>query len=109
MKAEHLLSINNTLGEGPVWHPEEQKLYWVDIQSNCFYRYAPATEELERFDVGQPVGALVFRKPGGLVLALRDGFAFWDEATQALEFIADPESDKPDARFTAIPNMREKG
>ncbi len=99
MKAEHLLSINNTLGEGPVWHPEEQKLYWVDIQSNCFYRYALGDEAPERFDVGQPVGTVVFRESGGLVLALRDGFAFWDEAAQELDFIADPEADKPDARF----------
>ena len=99
MQAEHVLSINNTLGEGPVWHPEEGKLYWVDIQSDCFYRWTPGDAAPERFDVGQPVGTVVFREQGGLVLALRDGLAFWDETTQKLDFIIDPEADKPDARF----------
>jgi len=74
-------------------------LYWVDIESDCYYRYDPATGELERVDVGLPVGVLAFREKGGLVMATRDGFAMWDPDAQALTPIADPEAGKTHARF----------
>ena len=77
MQVEHILPIKNVLGEGPLWHPEEQALYWVDITGYCFYRLFPCSGQHERFDVGLPVGALAFRAGGGLLLATRDGFAFW--------------------------------
>jgi sugar lactone lactonase YvrE len=98
-QVERLLHLNNRLGEGPVWNVNEHALYWVNIEENCFYRYHPATGVPERFDVGQPIGVLRFRKSGGLVMALRDGLAFWDFQAQSLKFIANPEPGKPDARF----------
>ena len=98
-QVQRLLHLNNRLGEGPVWNVNEHALYWVNIDGNCFYRYHPATGALEHFDVGLPIGVLRFRESGGLVLATRDGFAFWDSQTQSLEFIANPEPGKPDARF----------
>jgi L-arabinonolactonase len=99
MKAEHLLSINNQLGEGPLWHPDEQALYWVDIAAHCFFRMEPDSGQYERFDVGQPVGCLGFRDSGGLILATKNGFAFWTHGAETTEFIADPEADRPDTRF----------
>lgn len=96
---EQVLHIQNILGEGPIWHHEEQTLYWVDIQAHYFYRLDPATGRYERFDIGLPVGAVAFRATGGLVLATKDGFAFWSEESQVVAFIADPEAHKPDSRF----------
>lgn len=98
-EVEHVLSVQNKLGEGPLWHAQEQALYWVDIESDCFYRWSPETGKLDRFEVGLPVGVLGFRQAGGIVLATRDGFAFWSEADRSLQMIADPEADKPEARF----------
>jgi sugar lactone lactonase YvrE len=99
MEVEHVFAAQNVLGEGPMWHLGEQALYWVDINSNCFYRYTPANCTVERFEVGLPVGTLVFRQQGGLMLATRDGFATWDFARQTLDFWADPEADRPNSRF----------
>ena len=96
---EHVLSARNQLGEGPLWHPDEQALYWVDIDAHCFYRLHSATSQLERFDAGLPVGCLGLRRAGGLVMATQQGFAFWHQASQTLEFIADPEADRPESRF----------
>jgi sugar lactone lactonase YvrE len=97
-EVEHVLSVQNELGEGPLWHPEEQALYWVDICRNCFYRYQPTTRKLEAFDVGVAVSALAMREAGGLVMATKRGFAFWNER-EGLRFIADPEAHKPQTRF----------
>jgi len=30
MKIEVLVDVKTTLGEGPLWDVEEQRLYWVD-------------------------------------------------------------------------------
>src|SRR5437588_79148 len=98
-QVEHVLPVKNKLGEGPVWSTEEQALYWVDIENNSFYRYYPTTSKYETFDVGVPIGVLALRSAGGLVMATKNGFAFWDPQTQGLHFLANPEADKPHTRF----------
>jgi len=30
-EVENILSVQNILGEGPLWNIEEQALYWVDL------------------------------------------------------------------------------
>ena len=99
MRVEHVLSTKNQLGEGPVWHPDEKRLYWVDIQNNCFFRLDPDTGHVERFDAGLPVGCLGFREGGGLVLGTKNGFAFWEAKSETVDFITDPEAEWPETRF----------
>jgi sugar lactone lactonase YvrE len=96
---ERVLAVQNKLGEGPVWNADEQALYWVDIEQGRVHRLQPATGAHDVFELGLPVGALGFRASGGLVTATRDGFAFWDPQANDLRFVADPEADRPDARF----------
>lgn len=98
-EVEHLLSMGSELGEGPLWHPSEGKLYWVDIVAGLIHRVTPGQSEVETFPVGQPVGALGLREKGGFILALKRGLHFWDPTTQQLEFLIDPEADKPQSRF----------
>lgn len=96
---EHVLSVQARLGEGPLWDPSEGVLDFVDIEGDCYHRYNPATGAHERVDVGLPIGALALRQKGGLVLATRDGFAFWDPVAGRRTPIADPEAHKAHARF----------
>ncbi|MBN2503121.1 MAG: SMP-30/gluconolactonase/LRE family protein, partial [Anaerolineales bacterium] len=98
MEVEHLISVNCELGEGPLWHPEEAVLYWVDIDGRCFHRYVLGTKTHKVFEVGQLIGALAFRESGGYVLATENSFAFWDE-TNGLQPVAEPEAGKTEARF----------
>jgi sugar lactone lactonase YvrE len=65
------------LGEGPVWDAARGELLWVDIDSGVVHRRS-AGGELSSFGAGQPVGSVAPRAGGGLVLALRDGFALTD-------------------------------
>lgn len=97
--AEHFLSIQNKLGEGPLWHAGEGALYWVDIESNSFHRYFLGTDKLEKFQVDQPVGFLAFRSTGGLFLGLRDGLAIWDFETGEYDLHQQPEKGRKNARF----------
>ena len=98
-QVEHFLTTKNKLGEGPLWHPEEELLYWVDIEGEYFHRYSPETGKGDTVPVGQPIGCLAFRASGGLVLGLRDGLAFWDQETAEIEIIENPEAGRANARF----------
>jgi sugar lactone lactonase YvrE len=98
-EAEVLLDANATLGEGALWHAQSQVLYWVDIMGNRVHVYDPATRKDRVIDVGQPVGTIVPRKSGGVMLALQHGFASLDLKSEKLEIVSDPESHLPGNRF----------
>jgi sugar lactone lactonase YvrE len=95
---ETVLHIQNPLGEGPRWNAQEQRLYWVDIDSGLIYMLDPQTSLLETHAIGQPLGCLAFRSSGNLLLAARDGLAFWNPG-KPLQWIASPEQGKVGARF----------
>lgn len=97
---QHLLAIKNILGESPLWHPEEQCLYWVDIDGEAFFKWnLMENEQPQRFGVGSLLGAIAFRAQGGLLLATQKGFALCNAEASSLQFIADPEADKPQTRL----------
>ncbi|BAN46360.1 SMP-30/gluconolactonase/LRE family protein [Metapseudomonas resinovorans] len=39
MHAELIVDARNATGESPVWHPQEQALYWVDIPAGRLHRW----------------------------------------------------------------------
>ena len=96
---ELLVDEHALVGEGPLWDEEEQVLYWVDILSSKLFIYDPASGENRTLDVGQHVGTVVTRASGGLMLAVREGFASFDLETQELTLIANPEAHVTGNRF----------
>ena len=96
---ELLVDAHAQVGEGPLWDEERQVLYWVDILSSLLYIYDPATGENRVLDVGRHVGTVVTRASGGLMLAVREGFASFDLETQELTLIANPEAHITGNRF----------
>jgi sugar lactone lactonase YvrE len=86
------------LGEGPCWHAKEQVLYWVDIWGKSLHRYDPGSRVDQKWDIGQMVGTVAPRESGGLLLALEEGFGFFDPATGRLEPLEKIEPD-PATRF----------
>lgn len=93
------LKTNAILGEGPVWDSDQNKLYWVDVLSGSLFLYNPETGINKTYEIGEHIGAAVLRKKGGLVLALKTGFAFFDPGSGKINKIADPESHLPANRF----------
>ncbi len=98
-QAELILDAKALLGEGPIWDARKQVLYWVDISGCKVHVFDPATGQDRAVDVGQPVGTVVPRRSGGVMVALRDGFAALDMDTGRLTLIADPEAHLPENRF----------
>lgn len=87
-----------TLGEGPCWDAEAGALYWTDIPAHRVHRLTGDGAHTE-WDAGQPVGAVVPRAGGGLVLAAKDGFLAMDPGTGSLSMLAAVESDLPGTRM----------
>lgn len=96
---EHLINVQNELGEGPAWNAQRQALYWVDIKQSRLYRYFCATRAVDCIKLVQPIMAYGFCADGRLITVCASGFAFWDEQTGSFEFINHPEADKPATRF----------
>ena len=86
------------LGEGPVWDDRQGVLIWVNIWAGDVHSYDPASGRDSAIGVGQPVGAAVPRRSGGLVLAVRDGFAFLDPDGR-LTSVAEVEAGNPGNRM----------
>lgn len=61
------------LGESPFWHPQERRLYWVDIPGRRLRRADPAAGTSEGWPLPQEPGCIAPARGGGGVIALRDG------------------------------------
>jgi sugar lactone lactonase YvrE len=85
------------LGEGPVWDRASGALFWVDIPVGRVHRLADGGEH-SSWEVGLPVGAVVPRAGGGLVVAAGNGFYALDPATGAVVPLADAPGE-PDTRM----------
>lgn len=94
-----VLDIKATLGECPIWHPPEKKLYWIDINAHTLNRFDPASGGNEVCQLPEQIGSFALRRQGGLLVALRSGFYFLDWDSGALSPISDPEAHLPDNRL----------
>ena len=61
------------LGESPFWHPQEQRLYWVDIPGKQILRTQVGTGTIDTWDLPSEPGCMAPAASGGLVMALRSG------------------------------------
>jgi sugar lactone lactonase YvrE len=87
------------LGEGPLWVARENAVYWVDIVGKKIHRFGLADGARSTWTFEAQVTSLAARQQGGFVGTVRNGFAFIDLETGAVEPIAVPETDLPGNRF----------
>jgi len=94
--AEMLLPFAE-LGEGPHWDIPTQTLYWLDIPARLVHSM-DATGAHKSWDVGMPVGAVVPRASGGLLVAAGNGFYALDTETGSVTELATT-PDRPHTRM----------
>jgi sugar lactone lactonase YvrE len=75
---ELVLDARAELGEGPAWDALRGCLYWVDIRLGHLHIFHPDDGTDHKVEVGEYLGCVAPRRSGGLVLALRSGFALLD-------------------------------
>ncbi len=67
MKVECIWNGPADLGEGPLWHPDEKVLYFIDIVKKSLHRLDPKTSEHQSWQMPDYIGSVVARKSGGLL------------------------------------------
>ena len=91
------------LGESPFWHPDEQRLYWVDIPGRQIHRADPSGGGVESWSMPSEPGCIApARSQGvntGLVIALRDGMYRARQWGGALALLAPALHDPRTSRF----------
>ncbi|KAL0489607.1 sugar lactone lactonase [Acrasis kona] len=100
------LDHRSSLGEGPFYVSEMEKLLWIDINKHTLMLYDPKTKANKSFDLGEFVGFVVSSSSGGAVVGLTNGLAkieFIKEGSEVVDilktYIIDVESHIPGTRF----------
>jgi sugar lactone lactonase YvrE len=98
LQTELAVDAHDIVGEGPLWDERDQILWWIDILGRRIHRLDPASGDHTEVTVEQEPGAIVPRASGGLVAAVRDGFAAIG-ADGSLSMLAPVEADNPANRM----------
>ena len=66
-------------GEGAAWHPEEDAIYWTDINRRLLHRYALINESVDTWQFDQPVTAVTLTSdPHQLLIVLGGSIILWN-------------------------------
>lgn len=97
--AKVIWPVGAILGEGPVWAPAENAVYFVDIKKPALHRYSLADGARKSWDMPEPIGWAIPRanKPG-FIAGFKSGFATMTLDPVEIEFFAHPEKHLPGNR-----------
>jgi sugar lactone lactonase YvrE len=87
------------LGESPFWHPQQQMLYWCDIDGRCLNRYDPHRQLHDSWAFDTEIACAAPMLDGGVLLALRDGLWRLDLASGERRRLAAAPYDPREQRF----------
>ncbi len=87
------------VGESPLWLAKEAALYWVDIDGKAVHRLDTKNGQHQQWTMPSEPSALARHSGGGLVVALRSGFARLDTASGNLTPLTDAPYDTTTTRF----------
>lgn len=93
------VAADAVLGESPLWSLAENALYWVDIKEPRLFRQDMREGTTRMTPMPEEIGAIALRAGGGLIAAMRSGFALIDEQGVVHPAFARPEADLPENRF----------
>jgi len=74
MNAELIVDARNAVGESPVWVPEENALYWVDIPHGSLQRWSADTSTVDSWKAPEMLACIARHRDGGWVAGMESGF-----------------------------------
>ncbi|WP_448695410.1 SMP-30/gluconolactonase/LRE family protein [Pseudomonas moraviensis] len=102
MQAELIVDARNAVGESPVWVPQENALYWVDIPNGGLQRWSADTGHVASWKAPEMLACITRHRSGGWVAGMQSGFfrlhAHSDGSLDS-ELLATVEHSRPDMRL----------
>lgn len=107
----HSIPVKNQLGEGVIWHPQQQTLWWTDIEGKQLFCLSldglddvnlshVNLSHLKQWPVPERIGSFGFvAGSDDLIVAFESGLAFYNPQTEQIKWLGKPESDRPNNRF----------
>jgi sugar lactone lactonase YvrE len=89
----------NILAEGPLWHPQEQALYWVDIPQYQLHRFELLSGAHRFWQFQTEIGCIGLHTNNGLIAAMRSGFAHITLPSGKLTMLNEPIKNRNDVIF----------
>jgi D-xylono/L-arabinono-1,4-lactonase len=75
MEIDVLVNYDCVCGENPLWHPDEKRVYWTDIDTGRLFCFDPQSgrSEVCWHDAGRKVGGFTLQADGKLLLFMDKG------------------------------------
>jgi sugar lactone lactonase YvrE len=86
-------------GEGPLWVPGQDVLYWVDILAPAFHVYNPALKHNRTVPLRFMISAVAQIDESRVLLITQKGLHELDLRSNRMTFLVDPEPDTPTNRL----------
>lgn len=101
MSAETVADSGCEIAEGPLWHPEDERLYWIDIPEGALFEYDPVRDDYHHVREGAVVGGYTIESDGTLLFFEDDcAITHWDDGTDRT--ILDDIPDERGNRFNDV-------
>lgn len=95
-----LLEKRSVLGEGPIWRPRENSLYWLDLKAPAIYCFDLITRQNRQIPaaLGKTIGGMVFARDGRMIVVDGEGVHELSAAGHR-NLLINPESDQAGNAF----------
>ena len=101
MEPELIADYLNHVGEGPLWHVTDRRLYWVDIPQGRIFWFDPETGEHAQFFQERVIGGFTIQQDGSLLLFMdRGSIAILRDGE--LSYVVDEILEERDTRFNDV-------
>ena len=82
-KAELVLDAQAELGEGPFWHTDQKRLYWLDVEKRQLHCFDPSTQVNISESLDRRVACIVPTNDDSFLLAGEGGIEeYWPETNE---------------------------
>ncbi|MCB1646071.1 MAG: SMP-30/gluconolactonase/LRE family protein [Pseudomonadales bacterium] len=93
---DEVCSLNNKLGEGPLWDEALQQLFWVDSLKGQIFRLDYQSQQVSNWETGEMTGCLALVSDQQAIVALQSGLHWFNFTDGALTPV--PHTSVTDAR-----------
>lgn len=90
---EKIIPAGNALGEGVLWRPSDQTIWWTDIVGKALYSLVWGGDTPRKFPLPERLGSFGFvsGNNGLLIAAFESGFAYFQPETGQIDWLCRPE------------------